>query len=223
MRPDPVDAHLAELERSLRGPAGPRRGMLRELRDGLDDAAAAYRDAGLDPARAARLAVRDFGPVAGVAEQLQAELAAEQGRRTALLLAVAFPALLIGWDLVWRGGTGWGHEAPPVVRALAAFQDVASAVIAATALALLLVGLRRSAVPRRVALATGLAALGAVLLAGGAAVAMNIANPDDALALLVTRPAFGAAYLASVLVIAAVSAVAVRTLRTARWNPGAGR
>jgi hypothetical protein len=217
---DPVAAHVAALERALYGPSALRRSMLREARNGLDDAAAAYRDAGLDRARAAELAVRDFGPITEIAPRYQDELAAGQSRRTALLLAAAFPALLLGWDLLWSTGTGWGGGATPTVRALAGVQDGSSAGIAVLALALLVLGLRRTADPRRLARATGLTALAAALLSGGTAVAMNAANSDDAWALLAARPAFAAAYLVSVVVLALVSASALRTVRTARHRPG---
>jgi hypothetical protein len=213
---DPVAAHVAALERSLHGPSALRHSLLREARDGLDDAAAAYRDAGVDPERAAALAVRDFGPVADVAPLLQAELAAGQGKRTAVLLAVAFPALMLGWDLVWTAGIGWSGTATPVVRALAVVQDLSSVAIGVVALGLLLLGLRRTADPRRMAGATGRTALAAVLVSGGTAVAMNVANPADAWALLGARPLFGVAYLVSVVVLVLVGSSAVRTVRAAR-------
>jgi hypothetical protein len=218
---DPVSAHLAALGRSLHGPSALRGSMLREARDGLDDAAAAYRDAGVEPGRAAALAVRDFGPVAGVAPLLQAELAAAQGKRTALLLAVAFPALMLGWDQVWSGGSEWGDAAIPAVRVLAVAQDVSSVAIAVVAVGLLVLGLRRTADPRRMAGGTGLAALAAVLLSGGTAVAMNVADPDDAWAQFTGRPTFTAAYLVSVVVLVVVGASAVRTVRAARRREGA--
>ncbi|HEY4417930.1 MAG TPA: hypothetical protein VGN22_00325 [Pseudonocardia sp.] len=60
--PDVVDQHVAELARALRGPGRTRRSILREVRDGLHDAAAAHRCCGLDPQQAAVRAVHDFGP-----------------------------------------------------------------------------------------------------------------------------------------------------------------
>jgi hypothetical protein len=212
---DPVAAHVAALARSLYGPSTLRRSMLREARDGLDDAVAAYRDAGVDPGRAAELAVRDFGPIAAIAPRYQDELAAGQGRRTALLLAVAFPALMLGWDLVWSTGAAWG-DATPTVRTLSVVQDASSVGIAVLALVLLVLGLRRTADPRRLVRATGRTALVAALLSGGTAVAMNVADPGDAWALLATRPAFAAAYLTSVVALALVGASARRAVRVAR-------
>ena len=64
--------------------------------------------------------------------------------------------------------------------------------------------------------ATGLTALAAAVVSGGTAVAMNIANPADAWALLATRPPFAVAYLVSVVVLALVGTSAVRTVRAAR-------
>jgi hypothetical protein len=218
---DPVATHVAALERSLRGPAALRRSILREVRGGLDDAATAYRATGLDRGRAGELAVRDFGPVAQVAPPYQDELAAGQSRRTALLLAVAVPTLLLGWDLLWSSGAGWGGDAPPAVRVLARVQDLLSAAVAAVALALLVVGMRRTADPRRVARATGLTALAGALLIGGTAVAMNLANLDDAWVLLTGRPPVAVAYLVSLVVVAQIGISAVRSVRTARGGAGA--
>jgi hypothetical protein len=218
---DPVSAHVAALARALRGPSAPRRSILREARDGLDDAAAAYRAAGLDRVRAGELAVRDFGPVAEVAPPYPDELAAGQARRTALLLAVGLPVLLLGWDLLWSSGAGWDSATTPAVRVLARVQDVLSTAVAAVALGLLAMSLRRTADPRRVARATGLTALAAALLIGGTAVAMNLVNLDDAWALLTTSPAVALAYLVSMAVLVQVGASAVRTVRTARRRAGA--
>lgn len=93
---DPVDRHLAELERTLRGPARVRRSMLREARDGLHDAVAAHRTDGLAPQEAAVRAVREFGSVREIAPLYQHELVARQSRWAALLLLVAFPGMTFG-------------------------------------------------------------------------------------------------------------------------------
>jgi hypothetical protein len=169
---DPVGAHLGELGRALRGPAGLRRSLLREARDGLEDAAAAYRAAGHPPPRAAELAVRDFGPLAPVAAAFQDELAAGQGRRTALLLAVAFPALLVGWDLVVVDGPDGGAA----MRALSAVQTAAGWLVTAAALALLGLGPHQAGTPRRIATAVAVTATAGVLVCGGTALAMNLVH-----------------------------------------------
>jgi hypothetical protein len=83
-----IDAYVADLGRTLRGPRRAKADLLREARDGLCDAAAAHMDAGLDADAAQRRAVADFGAVPEIAPHYQAELAAAQGRRTALLICL---------------------------------------------------------------------------------------------------------------------------------------
>ncbi|WP_214406517.1 permease prefix domain 1-containing protein [Pseudonocardia lacus] len=213
---DPVDAHLAELDRSLRGPDKARRDIVREVRDGLADAVDAYRRAGLDPHAAARRAVRDFGPVDDVVGLYQDELAAGQGRRTALLLAIALPALMLGWDFVWRSGLAPGPPAPAAVKVLAGVQDAAVAVIAAAALAIVALTFRRTCSPRRVAAAATVATIVAVVVCGGAAIAMSLVNLDQAWGRLTAQPACMLAYAVSIAVMVQLNRSAVRTLRTLR-------
>jgi HAAS domain-containing protein len=213
---DPVEAHVAELDRALRGPARARRDIVREVRDGLDDAVDAYRRSGVDAATAARRAVRDFGPVPEVARLYQDELAADQGRRTALLLAVALPALVLGWDFVWDSGLVPGPPAPPAVKVLAAVQDTASAVIAATALVLVALTFRRTRSPRRVAAAAAVAAMTAAVVCGGSAIAMNLVNAMEVWVRFTTQPVSVVAYAVSMAVLIAMNRSAVRTLRTLR-------
>jgi hypothetical protein len=217
---DPVDAHVAELERSLRGPGKVRRGMVREVREGLDDAVDSYLRRGLTPEHAARQAVRDFGPVSAVVPLYQDELAAGQGRRTALLLAVALPALVLGWDLLWASGVAdWPPTPAPValtVKGLARVQDLVSGFAAATALVLAILTLRRTGSPRRVAAAVAVTTLTAVTLCVIAAIAMSVVNFAQAWERLTAEPVGQLAYGASVTVVVLLSRAAVRTLRTLR-------
>jgi hypothetical protein len=104
-----IDAYVADLGRSLRGPARPKADLLREARDGLYDAAAAYRDDGVDPETAQHRAVRDFGDVRDIAPDYQAELAAAQGRRTALLICLVLAPQSLLWQYV-GGALAEGHE-----------------------------------------------------------------------------------------------------------------
>lgn len=214
---------VAALDRSLHGPARLRRDMLREVSEGLTDAAEAYRDAGVAARRADELAVHDFGPVAGVAAQLQGELAAAQARRVALLLTVTFPALLVSWDLAWSSGVEWGHAAPSLIRVLAWTQDAVSAAVAVTAAGLLLLGLRRTAAPGRVAAAVGGTALGSVVLTAVLSLTMNLVQADDLWALVHDRPQFLIASVLSVAAGVAITTMGVRTVRAARRATGAGR
>jgi hypothetical protein len=212
---DPVAVHVAELDRVLRGPGAVKRSMIAEVHDGLQDAADAYRAGGLEPLPAAAAAVRDFGPAREVAPLMQEELTARQGRATALLLAVSFPAMVVGWDLLWRSGVGWPGPAPAVVAALARVQDVASAGIAAAALVLLVATFRRSAAPRWTTALTGLTAAVGALVCGGTAIVMNLAHAQQAGIMLSTRPLTLVAVVVSAVVLVLVIRSAVRSLRAA--------
>ncbi|MEO3807526.1 permease prefix domain 1-containing protein [Sphaerisporangium sp. B11E5] len=97
-----IDDYVTTLARTLRGPGRLRRDMVAEARDGLEDAAAAYRDEGADPAAAERMAVAEFGPVAEIAPGYQDELAACEGRRTAAALFLVVPVVTVSWSLVWQ-------------------------------------------------------------------------------------------------------------------------
>lgn len=212
---DPVGAHVAELDRALRGPAAVKRSMIAEVRDGLADAVADHRDRGLDPERAAAAAVRDFGPVREVAPLLQEELTARQGRRTALLLLVTFPATLLAWDALWMTGHGWSTPPSAAVTALARAVDVLTVLIAAAALVLLLATFRESPLPRWVTGLTGvLAALG-VVGCGGMSTVMNLLLPGTGETLPVS-PATTLVTAATVVAGGLVTRSAVRSLRFAR-------
>jgi hypothetical protein len=216
---DPVGAHVAELHRVLRGPAAVKRSMIAEVRDGLADAVADHRDRGLDPHRAAVAAVRDFGSVREVAPLLQEELTARQGRRTALLLVVAFPTTLLAWDGLWMTGHGWPTPPTAAVTALARATDVLTVLIAAAALVLLLATFQGNRLPRWVTGLTGaLAALG-VVGCGGMSVVMNVLMPDDG-GTLPASPATGLVIAFTVVAAGLVTRSAARSLRFARQHGG---
>lgn len=98
----PIAEHVAAVNSALRGPRGRRTDLLGELRDGLDDTAAAYVAAGLTADEAERRAVAESGTVADLAPAYQAELAADQGKRAAMLLGLVMPANYLGWNVLWR-------------------------------------------------------------------------------------------------------------------------
>jgi hypothetical protein len=208
---DPVSAHVAELDHALRGPAAVKRSMIAEVRDGLADAVADHRDRGLDPERAAAAAVREFGSVREVAPLLQEELTARQGRRTAFLLLLSFPAMLLAWDLLWKTGRGWSAPPTPTVSTLARAVDVLTVLIAAAALALLLATFRGRPLPRWVTGLTGLVAALGVAGCGGMSVAMNLLNPH-----LPVEPATVAVVALTAVIAGLVTRSAVRSLRFAR-------
>jgi hypothetical protein len=118
-----IDEYIGGLSARLVGPCRAKRDLLREARDGIVDAADAYADAGLDPAEAAGRAVADFGGYRQVVRPFQTELAVAQGRRTALTVAVAMPAVLLASRLTWpdpslraRQWPGWGARNAPIVE-----------------------------------------------------------------------------------------------------------
>jgi len=211
--PDLVTAHVAALDRALRGPAAVKRSMLTEVRHGLADAVADHRERGLDPGRAAAAAVHDFGPVHAVAPLMQEELTARQGRRTALLLAVVFPAEVLAWDVLWWTGHGWPKPPTAAVMALARAVDTFSVLVTALALVLLLATFRRAPLPRWVTGAAGVLAVLGVAGCGGMSVVMNLLENQPAGPV---PPAVGAVSVATLVVAALVTWSAVRALRSAR-------
>jgi hypothetical protein len=217
---NPVAAHVAELDRMLRGPGPVKRSMIAEVRDGLHDAAEAYRAGGLDPQQAAAAAVRDFGTAQEVALLMQEELTVRQGRSTALLVAVTFPVMVVGWDLLWMSGAGglWS-AAPNAVVGLARFMDVASWLVTAVAFTLLLGTFLRRVAPWRITTMIGLTAATGAAFCGGAALVMNLVNRRHAGAVLATNPLAALAVIASGVAFALVLHSAICSLRTAH-RPG---
>jgi hypothetical protein len=213
---DPVRRHLAELDRTLHGPGAMKRGMIAEVRDGLEDAVAGYREGGLDPQGAATAAVRDFGSVREVAPLLQEELTARQGRRTAQLLLVAFPAMLIAWELLWTTGNGWSAPPPAAVSVLSRAIDILTVLITIAALVLLLVTFRGCRLPPWITRLIGLVATLGVVGCSGMSVVMNLLTPQQAADMFTTQPAVVAVGVMSAAASALVTRSAVRSLRFAR-------
>lgn len=95
-----IDVLLAALRRALpRSAAG--RELIAEIGDGLQDAAAAYVAAGLSVSEAERRAVLDYGDVAESMALCRAELEVRRTRRSALVVAVGYPAMLCCWGLFY--------------------------------------------------------------------------------------------------------------------------
>ncbi|WP_414942979.1 permease prefix domain 1-containing protein [Amycolatopsis sp. cmx-11-32] len=173
-----IEAYISELDRRLSGSAEAKADLLTEARDGLTDAAEAYRAGEAD---AERRAVADFGPADLIARDYQAELGLRRDIRVLWELIVGVPVLLVGWDLLrvlsfgdWsRFGDpppSWYHRAIGAADTVAALSPVVAVagVIAARLLS------RRTDGPRAarfislsVAAAVGLNLI-AVALYGGA-------------------------------------------------------
>ena len=213
-----VDAHVHALGRRLRGPGRARRDLLDEVRAGLLDAVDARREAGADPQAAQREALAEFGTPGELAPAYQATLVAAQGRRTAMLLALAFPGLVVGWDVMWTAGVKWSSAPSPGVRRLSQVEDALSLGVGGAALVVLLVLVRcarRGGDPRRAAQVVGVVGAAGALLCAGVAVGMNVAaGPVGGLPRSdwsTAVPAYGASVVVLVLVLRSVT----RTLRLA--------
>jgi hypothetical protein len=215
---DPIAEYVVALRRALHGPRRTLRCMVAEAHSGLADAAAAYRDGGVAPERAAVLAVRDFGPVAEVAPVFQDELTARQGRWAAVLFAVVFPAMLVGWDLLWKSGAVRREPSatPEVVRFLAALQDVTTVAVGAAALVLLVSTFRRTVSPRRLTSAVGVTGAIGAASCGGISLGMNVAGGHTTVDLLTSNPAAIAAYTTSAAVLVLIVWLSIRTMHVAR-------
>lgn len=215
---DPIAEYVVALGRALHGPRRTRRSMVAEAREGLVDAAEAYRAGGMPPERAAVLAVRDFGAVPEVAPSYQDELTARQGRWSAVLFTLVFPAMLLGWNLLWQSGAvrRMPGPAPELVRELALVQDVLTVVVAVAALVLLVTTFRRTVSPRRLTNAIGLTGAVGAVLCGGTSVAMNVAGGRSTVDLLAANPAAVAAFAVSAAVMALLIWQGIRTLAIAR-------
>jgi hypothetical protein len=95
-----VDVYLADLRAAIPGPSWTRRDLLREAGDHLEDATAAYAEAGYTATEAEALALRDFGSVDDIAPGFRDTVAIDGARRTALMLVL----VMIPQAFLWDGG-----------------------------------------------------------------------------------------------------------------------
>lgn len=215
---DLITAHVSALEVALRGPRRTRRDMISEVRAGLRDAAAAYREGGYPAEQAAAWAVRDFGSVREIAPEFQDELTARQGRWSALFYAIVFPGMMLSWDLFWS--FGWTRNAAgpasPAVVALARAEDAAAVLVGVAALAVLALSFRRTVPAHRLTRAIGIIGAGGAFLCGGLALAMNLSGTHKAAVYVLTNPASLIPYAGSALMMTLIIWQSHRTLRVAR-------
>lgn len=135
-----IDDYVRSLDSRLRGPGRLKADLMTEIRHGLEDAAGAYVDGGLDERTAGRRAVADFGAPDDLAPAYQAELTAGYGRRLALTL-VLLPVGMLTADLMWWQPPGEPSPPPAGFLVLVRALDWGSYVAGALALvALLLLG-----------------------------------------------------------------------------------
>jgi hypothetical protein len=143
-----IDAYIAELRGSLRGPRRVRTDLVTEARDSLADAAEAYESRGMIRLDAERCAVREFGDVRLIADAYQTELGIVQTRRTARLVLLVIGSQGLATEIAWRvlGDFGWTWRPAPAYALLARTVDwVGLATVVLSALTLLLCGSRFAA------------------------------------------------------------------------------
>lgn len=165
-----IDETVAILAAGLRGPRRRRASLLREVRDGLNDAALAHRAKGLCGPDAELCAITEFGSATELAPLYQDELVAEQAHRTAVLGALSLLVTTWAWD-VWSVPAGAGQIVAVTML------DVSSGIatgIALVAAALVGLGVRRRLPFRR--LVAGMAVAGGLVLAiaAGTSVALLV-------------------------------------------------
>jgi hypothetical protein len=122
-RTDVIDAYVAELDRTLRGPRRAKADLLAEVRDSLQDATEAHGRGGLPPEDAEAEAVAEFGAVPDIAPAYQTELGVSQARRTALLVFGVLAALQLASRLAWHSGTPSATPHPAWYAVLALLVD----------------------------------------------------------------------------------------------------
>ncbi|AUI63613.1 permease prefix domain 1-containing protein [Amycolatopsis sp. BJA-103] len=110
-----IEAYIGDLDRRLSGSAGAKADLLTEARDGLSDAAEAYREGGACQGDAERRAVADFGPAGLIARDYQAELALRGDIGTLWKVIVGVPLFQVSWELarLWTYGDWDNLGMPP--------------------------------------------------------------------------------------------------------------
>lgn len=220
-----IDEYIDALGRRMSGPGRLRRDMLAEARDGLEDSTEEFVAAGLTRPEAEHAAVAEFGPVRVVAPQFQQELAVHQGRRTGLVLMVAFPCLFFAWDVLWNGVAAPPGGVPVLVYLLARLNDLVLLGLAGVGAAAVL-GLTRWG--RRLVPSTAVVTwFGALTLAGlvftAVACQTMIALNADQTSTVTAGPLGTAVNVVSWTVIAWASVAAIRSIRLSRRIVAAGR
>lgn len=219
--PDPVDAYVRALARALRGPGRARAGLLREVRDGLDDATGGLVADGRPAGEARRLAVEEFGPVDQIAPELQRELSVLQARRTATWAALVLPALWLVWDATWRAVPDLGG-ASPTVMIMARATDVlgiGTALCCLVALVAFELAGARMARPEQLSRAVAITTLTGVLGIAALSASMTVLSTHDTAVLAGSSTGYRLVAVGSVLAVIVVLRSALRCVVAARVPP----
>jgi hypothetical protein len=199
-----ISRYVDSLDDRLRGPAAVKADLLAEARDSLDDAAEVHRGGGLSAADAERRAVEEFGPLAVVVPEYQAELAVAHAATTLRTVAVLIPLTYVLWELnqrFWIGPwSGFHGETPPDWYLFAAHANgYLPWIISACAVLSLLTGRllsRRGVDGTTLGRLAGAVAVGCVVLAVTCNLAIVTGTAAlDATRLLMPAPVMGAGVL----------------------------
>lgn len=181
----PIEEYVRALTAALPRPARTRASLVGEARDGLVDAATAYRSAGYPRQRAEELAVADFGTVRELAGEYRAELALSQGRRTLLLTAAVQLNVWLFSEVSWRLGEHrlWSGATPSdgyrmLARAVDALQLVPAGVALCAVLVAFTYGQRVLPRPDLLARASGLFGFGVAATMLVSCAVMSVATPN---------------------------------------------
>lgn len=216
MQTSPITAYVHAVRRSLHGPRRARIDMVEELTDGLRDAAEAHRQSGLTRVDAEQRAVNESGTVAEVAAAMQPELVAKQGRRTAMLLGLGMPGLVLLWDVPWKLGGPWSAATPHATLVLSDIVTWIGICVGAVGL-LAVLGLSlgaRFSIPVG-AVTRWLGVLGALALAFTmvASIGMGFANPTEAMGAFMSSWIGLTVMTATLLAVPALTFSVVRSIK----------
>lgn len=151
-RDDQINRYLAALDLQLNGPRRAKSEIIREIGDGLADAAGGYAAAGMSPAAAAEAAVAEFGDPGAIATEFQNELTVYQARHALAFLAVLGPVSEVSSRIVWSNGPQLATRPAEFTLVIAKVVDVLSwgtSIVAALLLVALGLGSRWISFPQR--------------------------------------------------------------------------
>jgi hypothetical protein len=97
-----IEDYITALDRSLSGPARARQRLLAEAHHGLTDAVEAHLATGADTRTASARALSEFGTVAQVRAEFQAELDVAASRHRAMRSVLLVPLITLFWNVTWE-------------------------------------------------------------------------------------------------------------------------
>lgn len=219
-----IEQYLDSMRRQLPGPRAVRHELLRELGDGLRDAASVYQMQGMSRQQAERRAAEESGDPTELAPHYREALAVAQGRRTAALYALTTPASILAWSYVWADPDAQSYQQAGAQSPLAMICwkliDYAGVIVGLAAVAgllLLILANRRGRSCRAVMLLPAVAGIGHVTITMVCSTVGNLAAGGGLFG-EVTRlsPLLTLLCVASVLTAVWQGSSSVRTIRMSR-------